>query len=140
LTKFDISTNNLYAAGAKALVEGLQGNQVMTELNLAGNELGKEAPGMFGQKADMSGIIALADIIPGMGALTSLILKDNRLLTVEAGKILSGMWLLPTPYSHTLMYPATGGNRASIVLGRAMVQDLPWNLLSALATTGLYCR
>jgi Ran GTPase-activating protein (RanGAP) involved in mRNA processing and transport len=68
LTKFDISTNSLNAAGAKALVEGLEGNQVMTELNLAGNELGKAPDGTaaFGTKADMSGIIALADILPGM--------------------------------------------------------------------------
>jgi hypothetical protein len=38
-----------------------------------------------------AGIIAIADAIPDMGALTALILKDNKLLTPEAGKVLAGM-------------------------------------------------
>jgi hypothetical protein len=78
LTKFDISNNCLYTAGSKALAEGLKGNQVMAELNLAGNEMGKES-GDYYAKADMSGIIALAGVIPGMGALTSLDISSNNL-------------------------------------------------------------
>jgi hypothetical protein len=37
------------------------------------------------------GIIALASAIPDMRALSSLVLKDNKLLTAEAGKVLSDM-------------------------------------------------
>jgi hypothetical protein len=37
------------------------------------------------------GIIAIVNVIPDMGALSALSLKDNRLLTAEAGKILSDM-------------------------------------------------
>jgi hypothetical protein len=37
------------------------------------------------------GVTALANVIPDVGALTKLILKDNRLATAEAGKILSHM-------------------------------------------------
>jgi hypothetical protein len=79
LTKFDISTNTLYAAGANALLKGLKGNQAMTELNLAGNELCKAPGRMFFTNADMSGIIALANIIPGMGALTKLDISSNHI-------------------------------------------------------------
>jgi hypothetical protein len=81
LTKFDISMNNLYAAGAKALAEGLKGNQFMTELNLAGNKMGEEC-GKYAAKADMSGIIALADVILGMGAISTLIFGDKQAVTM----------------------------------------------------------
>jgi hypothetical protein len=86
LLKFDISKNSLCAAGAKAILEGLKGNQVMTELNLGGNDMGKESPGMFG-KPDMTGITALVDVIPEMGALSSLNLASNNigLLSSEDG-------------------------------------------------------
>jgi hypothetical protein len=67
LTKFDISTNSLHAAGAKALAEGLKGNQVITELNIADNSLGYK---LGVGSVDMSGIIALADVIPDMGAIS----------------------------------------------------------------------
>jgi hypothetical protein len=40
LTKFDISKNDLMAEGGKALAVGLKGNQMVTELNVAGNRLG----------------------------------------------------------------------------------------------------
>jgi hypothetical protein len=42
-----------------------------------------------GSKAE--GVIVLTNAIKDMGALTTLILKDNKLLTREAGKVLSGM-------------------------------------------------
>ena len=75
--KFDISNNNLYSAGAKALVGALKGNQVMTELNISSNFLGyKDGSG----KIDMSGVIAIGDAIPTMRALTSLNVSDNSLV------------------------------------------------------------
>ena len=73
--KFDISNNNVCAAGGKALAAALNGNQVMTELNLAGNSLGLVE--QYGD-ADMSGVIAVSDAIT-MGALTSLNLSWNQL-------------------------------------------------------------
>jgi hypothetical protein len=93
LTKFDISKNSLYAAGTKALAEGLKGNQVMTELILAGNEMGKLSgdPGPAGATADMSGIIALAGVIPGMGALSKLIMRQNDIHGAEAGNAFADM-------------------------------------------------
>jgi hypothetical protein len=84
-------------------------------LNLASNQLGElVAPAMLpegwtqsdgfykyehadGKRQDEcpgakpEGIIALTNAIPDMRALTSLILKDNKLLTPEAGKALSDM-------------------------------------------------
>ena len=76
LVKFDISKNGLYAAGGKALAEALNGNQVMTELNLAGNSLGLVTRN---GAADMSGVIAVSDAIPTMGAMTSLNISKNNL-------------------------------------------------------------
>jgi hypothetical protein len=92
MTKFDISSNNLRAEGGKALAAGLKGNQVITELNISSNSLGINLD--YG--SDTSGVIAIADVIPDMGALTTLILKDNKLLTPEAGKVLSGMLAVNT--------------------------------------------
>jgi hypothetical protein len=86
LSKFDISNNNLCAAGTKALAEGLKGNQRMTELNMSSNDMGvsyRRGP------SDMSGLITLANVIPGIGVLSSLNLSKNSLATKEAGKALS---------------------------------------------------
>jgi Ran GTPase-activating protein (RanGAP) involved in mRNA processing and transport len=76
LTKFDISNNSLCATGAKVLAAGLKGNHGITELNLSGNSLGWKDGW---QNVDMSGVIALADVIFYIGALTSLNLADNWL-------------------------------------------------------------
>jgi hypothetical protein len=61
-----LKSNNLNADGGKALAEGLKGNTVITELDISGNALGVNSN--FDQ--DMSGVIALADAIPNMGALS----------------------------------------------------------------------
>ena len=75
LVKFDMSNNELCAAGSKALAEALTGNQIMTELNIASNYMGA----VDGGTTDLSGIIAIGDAIPTMGALTSLDLASNEL-------------------------------------------------------------
>jgi hypothetical protein len=75
LTKFDISSNNIRAEGGKALAAVLKGNQVITEFNLGGNSLGYNSAG----NGDTSGVIAIADAIPDMGALTSLNLASNAI-------------------------------------------------------------
>jgi hypothetical protein len=72
MTKFDISSNDIRAEGGKALAAGLKGNQVIMELNIADSNL-------MSRGTDMSGIVALADVIPDMGALSSLNLASNCL-------------------------------------------------------------
>jgi Ran GTPase-activating protein (RanGAP) involved in mRNA processing and transport len=74
LSKFDISKNALAAAGAKALATALEVNQVITELNIASNELWRNDRAM-----DMSGINALSDAISDMGALIKLDISSNRI-------------------------------------------------------------
>lgn len=85
--KFDISSSGLCAAGGKTLAAGLKGNQVLTELNIANNSLGLVKK--YGN-VDMSGVIAICDIIPTMGALEKLLMGNNSMLTKEAGKALAG--------------------------------------------------
>jgi hypothetical protein len=90
MTKFDISSNSLRAEGTKLLAAALKGNQIMTELNIGGNYLGINSYG----EADTSGVIAIANIIPDMGAMTSLNLSANGLradgakIVVEAIKVI----------------------------------------------------
>jgi hypothetical protein len=78
--------NILCAAGAKALGEGLKGNQVITELDLAGNEMGKES-GAWGAKSDMCGVIALASALPDMRALTTLDISRNSIPSKQEGEL-----------------------------------------------------
>jgi hypothetical protein len=85
MTKFDISSNDIRAEGGKALAEALKGNQGIKELNFSGNNLGYNSNG----HTDTSGIIAIADVIPGMGVLSKLSLKTNALCTKDAGKALA---------------------------------------------------
>ena len=75
LVKFDISNNDIRAEGGKALAEALKDNQVMQELNISSNELGAKSS----YDSGMSGVIAISDAIPTMGALTSLNISNNKL-------------------------------------------------------------
>jgi hypothetical protein len=84
LTKFDISNNDLKAEGGVALAAGLKGNHIITELNISSDALGLNSD----YSADTSGIIAIADAIPDMGALTSLNLSSNN-LKAEGAKIMA---------------------------------------------------
>jgi hypothetical protein len=77
LSVLSLESNRLGPVGGKALAEGLKGNQVITELNIANNSLGY---GDFG--SDMSGVIALADAIPDMGAMSTLTFGDEQPVTM----------------------------------------------------------
>jgi Ran GTPase-activating protein (RanGAP) involved in mRNA processing and transport len=84
MTKFDISSNGIQAEGGKTLAAGLKGNQIITGLNIANNDLGTNFKG----GTDMSGVIALADVISDMGALTKLDISSN-IIGAEGGKLIA---------------------------------------------------
>ena len=84
MVSFDISNNSLCAEGGKILSHALKDNNVLTELNISANSLSE----IDGGEIDMSGVIAIVDAIPTMGALTSLDISSNdigRLVFVEDG-------------------------------------------------------
>jgi Ran GTPase-activating protein (RanGAP) involved in mRNA processing and transport len=64
--------NNLRADSGKALAGALKCNSAITELNIADNDLANSG-------TVMSGITALADAIPDMGALTKIDISKNSL-------------------------------------------------------------
>jgi hypothetical protein len=84
LLYFDISDNDIRADGGNALVGALKGNQVITTLIIAKNDLSYDSYGA----EDMSGVAALADAIPGMRALLVLSLQSND-LCAAGGKVLA---------------------------------------------------
>jgi Ran GTPase-activating protein (RanGAP) involved in mRNA processing and transport len=83
LLVLSLESNRLYADGGKALAEGLKGNQVIQELNIASNYVGITSSG----DTDMSGVTALADVIPDMGAMKKIDIGSNR-LCAEGTKLL----------------------------------------------------
>jgi Ran GTPase-activating protein (RanGAP) involved in mRNA processing and transport len=87
LAKLDISKNYVRAEGGRALAVGLKGNQVMTELNIAGNLLTLNDDSAAYD--DMSGVTAVANTISGMGAILSVnLLKNNINIGVEQARAL----------------------------------------------------
>ena len=87
MTKLNVSSNALCAEGGKFLAAALKGNHVMKELDISSNYLAEDA----NDKPDMSGVIAFANAISDMGALSVLSLKSNCLCNKEAGKGLAEM-------------------------------------------------
>ena len=79
MVKFNASNNNFRAEGGKALGDALKGNQVLQELNIASNMLIVKADAKSAADTDMSGVIAIGDAIPTMGALTSLNVSNNSI-------------------------------------------------------------
>ena len=70
-TKFDSSARD-GPGYAQELAVGLKGNHVITELNIADCNLSSGG-------SDMSGVIALANAIPDMGALSVIGVSSNKL-------------------------------------------------------------
>jgi len=81
LTKFDISSNEIGAEGGQFLAAALKGNQVMMELNISSNYLAEDS----NENPDMSGVVAIADAIPDMGALTKLDISGNDIGAEQEG-------------------------------------------------------
>ena len=75
LVKFDISSNDLRAEGCKALAKALTNHPTMAELDVSSNSMTLGA-----NWGDMSGVIALSNAIPSMGALASLNVSNNNLV------------------------------------------------------------
>jgi Ran GTPase-activating protein (RanGAP) involved in mRNA processing and transport len=80
LTKFDISKNDLRAAGGMALAAGLKGNQVITELNIASTLLSLD----LYNRSDTSGVVAIDDVIGAMGAISSVNVLFNDIGAEQA--------------------------------------------------------
>ena len=85
LAKLLMGGNAIRAEGGKALAEALKDNQVMQELNISSNKLGENSS----YDSDMSGVIAISDAIPTMGALTSLNVSNNNF--TDYGRDMSGV-------------------------------------------------
>jgi hypothetical protein len=82
LTKLGISNNDIRAEGGKALAEAIRGNQVITELNIASNNLGINV----NFNVEMAGVASLAAVIPGMGALAKFVFSgddNSKSVTME---------------------------------------------------------
>jgi hypothetical protein len=82
-----LNSNSLGADGGKALADGLKDNKVITELNISSNRLGYKT-GYNHDGTDMSGVIALADVIPGMGALSKLIFGGDMYWNNDLQKVI----------------------------------------------------
>ena len=80
----DISNNSLYVEGAKLLAESLKGNEAMTELNLSSNLIAT-TPSV--RDGEMSAVIALADAIKDMRALTALDISRNSIPSKQEGEL-----------------------------------------------------
>jgi hypothetical protein len=78
-----LKSNNLHADGGKALAKGLKGNTVITQLDISSNALGLDS----NYHEDMSGVIALADAIPGMRALSVTNVMGNRIGKEQLAKL-----------------------------------------------------
>jgi Ran GTPase-activating protein (RanGAP) involved in mRNA processing and transport len=88
MTSLDVSNNRLFAEGTKLLTEALKSNQIMTELNVSSNYM------TYG--GDMTGVTALADAIPDMGAILSVNLLKNKICIEQAEALASILKEHPT--------------------------------------------
>jgi hypothetical protein len=76
--KLDISNNEICSNGSRVLAEALEGNQVMTELNIASNNLGSYL-GVYSQWGkDTAGLIAIANSISDMGGLSKITFSGDH--------------------------------------------------------------
>jgi Ran GTPase-activating protein (RanGAP) involved in mRNA processing and transport len=101
-------------AGTKLLAQALKENQIITNLNISSNN-------MTYDHGDMSGVVALADAIPDMGALSVLSLKNNDLGTKDAGEVIGEMLkmnsVLKLDLSGNYVSKSAGGDAAGFVQG-----------------------
>jgi Leucine-rich repeat (LRR) protein len=86
LLSLNLAGNRLYSEGTKLLAEVLKGNTIMTELNISDSSATTSDGKTHGET---SGIMALANVIPGMGALTSLHVGKNHIPEKEIREVMA---------------------------------------------------
>jgi hypothetical protein len=85
MTSLNLASNGLYAEGTKLLAAALKGNQIMTELDISSNYQG-----------GISGVDALANVIPDMGAILSVNLLKNEIKVKQARTLVAILKEHPT--------------------------------------------
>jgi Leucine-rich repeat (LRR) protein len=88
LSVLSLKSTMLCAEGGKALAAGLKGNQGITELDISDNHLGQTLTDF---SADTSGIIAIADAIPDMRAISVVNILTNRIPKEQAEDLIKTM-------------------------------------------------
>jgi hypothetical protein len=88
LLVLDISANDIGAPGLKTISKALEGNATMTSLNVAKNAATNPVD-TSGRIDDISGVVALANAIPYMGAMASLHVGFNGIPEKEMREILA---------------------------------------------------
>jgi hypothetical protein len=83
LLSLDISSNCLRVEGTKLLAKALESNQTMTSLNISSSIMTHDGKAY----GDMSGVAALADVIPSMGALIKLDISSNVIGAEQEGDL-----------------------------------------------------
>ena len=81
MVTLDISNNRIFAEGIKAIAKALKDNAIMKELNVSRNSATWDG----NKHGEMSGVVALANTIPTMGALVKFDISNN-LLRAEGTK------------------------------------------------------
>jgi hypothetical protein len=116
MTKFDMSSNNIRAEGGKTLAAGLKGNQVITELNISSNNLGYSSNGM----GDTSGVIAIADAIPDMGAMSKLIFGGD-MYDAKLNSWDDSNWATPEPTALEVGMTEADFSNKNLAVGGAII-------------------
>jgi hypothetical protein len=85
MTELDISNNVMNADGCKMICKALQGNNILTQLSMAKNDM------TWGGSAydDMSAVIALCKILPNMGASSGYFDQFQQLFVQHISRELS---------------------------------------------------
>jgi Ran GTPase-activating protein (RanGAP) involved in mRNA processing and transport len=83
LVKLLMGGNDIRAEGGKVLAESIKDNQVMQELSIASNNLGKNSS----YDSDMSGVIAISNAIPTMGAMVTVNMMGNKIGKEQLSKL-----------------------------------------------------
>jgi hypothetical protein len=111
LLVLSLNSNSLGAGGGKALAEGLRGNSVIEELHIADNKL-------TGYGGDMPGVVAIADVIPGMGALSVTNVMGNEIGKKQRAKLQEIMRAKPSIVSLCgISDGATGADLSGLNMG-----------------------
>ncbi len=92
LTSLNVSSNNLRAEGGKALADALKDNKIVKELKIASNNLVYDS----NNNPDMSGVIAISDTIPTMGAMATVNVMGNLMGKEQLAKLQEMLKVHPT--------------------------------------------